>query len=225
MSDQPLILYGHPISPYVRKVHVALLEHGMAFENLELLGQDQSPDFREASPLGLIPAIRHADFMLSDSSAIIAYLEALSGPRLLPAAARDRGRAIWFDEFADTALLPSCSLIFYHRWAAPALGLEGDPAAAEAVETGALPAQLDILEQSLAGRDWLVGNAFTLADLAVAAGFVNLAIAGWTLDNHRWPALVAHQSRVSALPSFRTAANVALDRAAAMAPRHPRNAC
>ena len=64
---------------------------------------DPNPDFRAASPFGKMPALADGDYHLADSSAIIHYLEAKHPePALIPADPKERGRTVWFDEFADT---------------------------------------------------------------------------------------------------------------------------
>lgn len=69
-------LYGSSLSPFVRKVLVALAEKEVAFEHVPLRFHDPDRDFQAASPLGKIPALRDGDFRLADSSAIVHYLTA-----------------------------------------------------------------------------------------------------------------------------------------------------
>ena len=64
---------------------------------------NHTPEFLAASPFKKMPAMADGDYRLSDSTAIIHYLEAkYPEPELIPTEARARGRVIWFDEFADT---------------------------------------------------------------------------------------------------------------------------
>ncbi|MFX7961207.1 hypothetical protein ABTK60_20165, partial [Acinetobacter baumannii] len=83
--------------------------------------------------------------LLADSSAILHYLEAKQPePALIPADPVDRGRALWFDEVADTILFASAVKVFFQRVVAPKfLNRETDEAlVAEAVSTE-LPPMLD----------------------------------------------------------------------------------
>ncbi len=80
-----MIIYGSSISPFVRKVLVALNEKGIRYEHRPVAPQAEDADFRAASPMGKIPAIDHDGFRLADSSAILDYIEHLSPqPALIP---------------------------------------------------------------------------------------------------------------------------------------------
>src|SRR4028119_128358 len=97
--------YGSSLSPFVRKVLAFAAEKGIEVESKPVGLGDQSPDFREASPFGKIPGFRDGDFAISDSSAIIAYLDALKpDPNLIPIDPKTRARTIWYEEFGDTIL-------------------------------------------------------------------------------------------------------------------------
>src|SRR3546814_35369 len=66
---KPMIVYGSSMSPYVRKVLMFAAEKDIEVE-LKALGlQAEDPEFREASPFGLMPGFRDGDFTISDSSA------------------------------------------------------------------------------------------------------------------------------------------------------------
>ena len=73
--------------------------------------------------------------------------------------------------------------MFFNRVVAPRfLGREGDLAAADKAERETLPPLLDYLEGVIPDSGFLVGDALTLADLAVASPFANLAHCGVTID-------------------------------------------
>ena len=70
-----LTVYGAPLSPFVRKLCLCLIEKGLDYE-LEVVMPFGQPDwFRELNPLGRIPAFRDGDLKLADSSVICQYLE------------------------------------------------------------------------------------------------------------------------------------------------------
>src|ERR1700753_37619 len=104
MASDPakVILYGekHWDSPWFFTAFVALLEKGFPFE-VRLLdlnaGEQRAPAYRETSLTGRVPSIDHAGFMLSESAAIVEYLdEAFPAPgfaRLLPESMKERAHA------------------------------------------------------------------------------------------------------------------------------------
>ena len=107
-------VFGALLSPFVRKVCLVAEEKGIAYELVMTGPGSSNPDFAAASPFGKIPALKDGDYTLANSTAIITYLEARHPAHpMLPADPQARGRAMWFDEFADTILagagLKSCS--------------------------------------------------------------------------------------------------------------------
>ncbi|WP_375408145.1 glutathione S-transferase family protein [uncultured Methylobacterium sp.] len=198
-----MILYGTSLSPYVRKVLVALAEKGVDAEHRPCFFHDPNEAFQAASPLGKIPAIEDQGFKLADSSAILFYIEANHpSPALLPTEAKARGRAIWFDKFGDTELFPSLIKPFFHRVVMPKLqGKPGDEAVVKTALTEELPKLYDYLEAQVDGP-YLVGGAFSIADISVTTGFHNLKLAGEQVDAGRWPKLAAYVAATLERPSF-----------------------
>lgn len=198
-----MIIYGSPLSPFVRKVLAVAAEKGIEVELKPVGLGDANPEFRAASPFGKMPALRDGDYTLADSSAIAHYLDAKHPePALIPADPQQRGQIIWYDEFADTILQPPGAKIFFNKVVAPlALKRPGDDAAA-AVGAQELEPILDWLEAAIPGDGYLVGGRFSLADIAVAGVFVNLAHAGWQIDALRTPRLAAYVTETLARPSL-----------------------
>lgn len=200
-----MIVYGASMSPYVRKVLVFAAEKGVAVENRPLGFDSDDAGFHAASPFRKIPAFEDGDFRIADSSAIIAYLDALRPePNLIPAEPRARARCVWWDEFADTMLMECGKAMFFNRVVAPMfLKREGDLAAADRAEREKLPPLLDYLEREVpdAGGH-LVEDRFTLADIAVASPFVNLA-RHLKVDLARWPRTSAYIAAMHERPSLK----------------------
>jgi glutathione S-transferase len=152
-----------------------------------------------------MPAFRDGDYVLADSSAIVHYLEAKHPePALIPADPKLRGKTIWFEEFADTVLVSCGAKIFFNLIVAPRfLGRPGDAEAARQAELNDLPPILDYLERTVPGDDgYLVGDALTLADLAVAGPFANFRHTSTRIDPERYPRTVAYVDRILARPSL-----------------------
>jgi glutathione S-transferase len=199
-----MIVYGASLSPFVRKVLAYGAEKGLALEHRPVgLGSDD-PEFLEASPFRKIPGFRDGDYAISDSSAIIHYLEAKHPePALIPSEARARGRTIWYDEFGDTILCGCGAKMFFNRIVAPRfLGRDGDTDVADKAEHEELPPIPDYIERVLPDSGWLVEDRLTLADIAVATAFANLRHLGIHVDAGRHPKLAAYVAKMLARPSF-----------------------
>jgi glutathione S-transferase len=199
-------IYGFPLSPFVRKVVVAAREKGLDYELVPANPSQPTEEFLKVSPFSKIPAIADGDFTLADSTAIVTYFDAkYPEPALLPAEAQARGRAVWFEEVADTILIPAGAPIVLNRFLRPnVFGTEGDEAAAVAGEE-AIRKPLAYLESAAGESGWLDG-AFTLGDLAVACTIKTLSYTGWTLDPATYPKLAAWYGRVSERPAWQQAA-------------------
>lgn len=199
-----MILYGSTMSPFVRKVAAYAAEKGIALE-LEPTGfPNPTPEFRAASPFGKMPALVDGDYQLADSSAIIHYLEAkYPEPELIPSDPRERGRTIWFDEFADTILFACGAKVFFNRVVAPRfLGRDGDLEVAEVAARDELPPLLEYLEGVVPDSGYLVGDRLTLADIAVASPFANLAHCDIGVDEGKYSKVARYVAKILARPSF-----------------------
>lgn len=205
-----MIIYGSTVSPFVRKAIAFAHEKGVEVTVEPVALGRGSPGFLEASPFRKMPALRDPgadngrDFTISDSTAIIAYLEAKHPePALIPAEPMARARVMWFEEFGDTILAGCGGKIFFNRIVAPKfLKRDGDTALADAAEAEELPPILDYLETMIPESGFLVGDRLTLADLAVASPFVNLDHLGLASDPARYPKTHAYIAAIHARPSF-----------------------
>jgi glutathione S-transferase len=188
-------IYGFPLSPFVRKVLVAVKEKGIDAEIVPTNPQQPDDAFIACSPFRKIPAMDDGGFKLADSTAIVTYLDAqYDGVALLPADPRARGKAVWFEEVADTVLVPAGVPMIVNRFLRPRIfGTEGDEAAALAAEE-AIKAPLSYLE-GVVGDEWLDG-AFSVGDIAIASIIRTLKYANWQLDGAANPRLLAWYGRV-----------------------------
>lgn len=198
-----MIVYGASLSPFVRKVLVFGAEKGLALENKPVSPAQPDADFLACSPFGKIPGFRDGDFTISDSTAIVTYLEAAHpDPALIPAEPKARARTIWFEEFTDTILIPVGGRMFFNRIVAPRfMGRDGDLEAADKAERDELPPVLDYLERIVPeAGGFLVGDGLTLADIAMASPFANFR--HMDTDLGRWPKVKAYAEAILARPSF-----------------------
>ncbi len=208
-----MILYGASLSPFVRKTMAYIAEKGLTVEHKPVGLGSEDPAFLAASPFRKIPGFEDGDFRISDSTAIITYLETKHpAPPMFPASPAGRARVVWYEEFADTILIGCMGKMFFNRLVSPMfLGKPGDLALADKAETEELPPLLDYLEGVIPASGHLVEDTLTLADLAVASPFVNMAHIGVTIDAARHPKTAAFVGAILARPSF--AATVAQEKA------------
>ncbi len=82
------------------------------------------------------------------------------------------------------------------------LNRPGDLAAAEKAENEDLPPILDYIERTVPDSGFMVEDRLTLADLAIASPFVNLAHCGITVDPEKNPKTAAYVDKILARPSF-----------------------
>lgn len=195
-------IIGSFVSPYVRKVLACLNLKGLDYEVDPITPFFGNDEFSKLSPLRRIPVLIDGDITLSDSSVICAYLEeAYGGYVLLPSDPKDRARARWLEEYADTRLGDLLIWgLFYQRVVRPAVWNEPpDEERVKANITTHIPAALDYLDGELPESGFLFGE-IGLADIAIASFFRNGAYAGFEVDAGRWPKAAAFVNRVLGHP-------------------------
>lgn len=186
-------LFIGPLSLFARKVEIALLEKGRAFDRIvvpfsQARGyQPKHPQVLAANPKGQVPVLVDGDLSLFDSTVILEYLEdAYPEPPLYPHDARERARCRLLDLFADEIMLVPLQALMHRntpgerdagRWAAN----EEKAKDAEARLAG----QFAELDARLGDRPFFCGS-FGAADISVfAAVFYALRLGGPTPDAHR----------------------------------------
>ncbi len=200
-------IFGFPISPYVRKVHLVAAEKGVAVEMVLGNPREPLPEFLAASPFRKIPALQDGDFTLCDSTAIVTYIDA-KHPEvpIFPTDPAARGKAIWFEEFADTMMTAAGGKVVFNRFVGPKLlGLPGDEVAAEQGVQELEPI-LAYLESQAPAAGWLAGSEFSIGDIAVAAVLRSLGYVGLEPDPATHPATAAWYERVKARPAWQAVA-------------------
>ncbi len=99
-------LHGLAVSNYYNIVKLALLEKHLRFEEVRVPPSDD-PEFLLHSPMGKIPFLQHGDFFLSESQAILFYLELYKpGPRLFPLDPAVSGLTQQVHQFIDLYIDP-----------------------------------------------------------------------------------------------------------------------
>lgn len=195
-------------SPFFRKILTQLNEKGVTYdvENVSPFGADEN--FTKMSPARRIPLLKDSDhgddWVLPDSTAIFHYLEKkIPEPALVPSDLADYGRALWFEEYADTEMASTIGLGIFRKIVFPQMQKKApDIDGAMEVIRGKLIGINDYIEQSLEGREWLVGNSFSVADISVAVQYANLSFTGYVPSAERWPNISAFMRRVGEHDSF-----------------------
>lgn len=193
-----LTIYGTSRSRALRVLWMAT-ELGLAFEHEPLHWKDCAHDARYLSlnPAGTIPAIADDGFVLAESLAINLYLAQKTG-RLWPADLKQQASALQWTLWVATAIESA-----YTTWAAHTFWHAEPERDAQAAQTAAAAMQrpLDRLEAALAQSDWLVGSAFSVADLNVASVIGLLR----RFEREKRPHLTDWLERCCTRPAFKTA--------------------
>jgi glutathione S-transferase len=172
-------LFYFPIAPNPTRVRLYLAEKAAAGATLELTeqlvdlrgGEQRKPEHLARNPLGKLPVLELADgSFLTESLAIVEYLEELHPePALIGRTPEARARVREIERIAELGVLQPIARIV-HGTKSP-LGLAPAPAVAEHARA-ALPDGLAVLEARLSdGRPFLAGDAVSIADCTLAAGF------------------------------------------------------
>jgi glutathione S-transferase len=202
----PIIVYGFPGSTYVQIVRLTLTCKAVEFEFQDLEPEMNTPAHRELHPFEYVPIMRHGNFTLYETSAIVGYIDdAFPGPRLTPESIQQRAKMNQWISAVNAYFYPS---IVYHlsheRSVFPALGIKSD----ERIVRVALPKierALDVMERELnTGQPFLTGNAVTLADLFMVPCQTSLARIdeGCAILEHH-PLVMAWRERMEQLDSVR----------------------
>jgi glutathione S-transferase len=199
-------VYGVNASPFVRKVRVFLAEKGIAYDLDPVIPVNVSAEFKAMSPMGKIPVYREGDRSISDSSVICAWIERTHPqPALYPSDPFEYARALWFEEYGDTALAQIIGAkIFFQKVVGPMFfNHKTDDAVVKKAVEEELPPLFDYLQSQLAGGSTLAGKQFSIGDIGIGTQFVNLHHAGFGIDAQRWPKLASYMASVHARPSFK----------------------
>ena len=189
-------LYHFPLSGHAHRARLFVSLLGTPCEVVDVdlrSGAHKTPDFLALNPFGQVPVLDDDGTIVSDSNAILVYV------------ATKLGRTDWLPQDAKGAAA-------VQRWLSVAAGdLAFGPAAARLITVfGAKHNPDDViarahvllkrLEAHLAGRDWLVGTAPTIADVALYS-YLSSAPEG-NVDLSAYARVNAWLRRIEALPGF-----------------------
>jgi GST-like protein len=157
-------LYYHP-SPNPLKVALYLEESGLPYELVPVdtrKGEQHSAAFRAINPNAKTPALVDGDVKVFDSTAILLYLAEKSGKFLPANTPQERGAMLSWLMFVATGIGPYCGQAVHFKLFAP------EPKE-YAVNRYTFEAERHwkLVDDQLAGREWMVGDTYTLVDMAV----------------------------------------------------------
>jgi glutathione S-transferase len=195
-----LALYDSAFSPFARKVRLVLDYKGVAHEVLDGLALSNREALAKINARVEVPALDHDGVVVIGSSDIVAYLErAFPEPSVYPVIDAEWVHARAWERAADSVVDAILINVSYWLWAK-----RDDEMPAGLL--GAARADIDqiyaALERDLDGREFISGDAVSIADIALfphlsAARSLNLPH-----DRARFPRLDAWLKRLRALPPF-----------------------
>jgi GST-like protein len=161
-----MIKFYYNLSPNPLKVALALEEMELAYEAVPVdvrLGEQFQEPVASRNPNHKIPIIVDGETTVFDSNAILLYLAEKTG-RFLPAPGeREKGEFLSWLMFVATGLSPFSGQAMHFRHFAPK---EGE-AYAKARYAYEAKRHYGVLDQRLAGRRYVVGETYTIVDMAV----------------------------------------------------------
>ncbi len=199
-------LYFHH-TPNPLKVALYLEEAGLPYEVIPVdvfKGEQHTPEFRRINPNGKLPAIEDDGVRVFDSNAILLYLAEKTGQFM--GKPEDRAELLSWFMFVGTGLGPYSGQSVHFRHMAP----EKIPYAINRYHREA-HRHYEILEAHLEGREFMVGDEYTIADISTW-GWVDRApivLGENALDDY--PNIKRWFAKIDARPGVEKARNIAAD--------------
>lgn len=165
------LLYHLPLSPFCRKVRLALGEKKLDFALETERVWERRETFLALNPAGRVPVLVEDGRALADSSVICEYLEEAYGEvPLLPGTPIERAEARrlvrWFDEIFHEEVTQN---VLYEKVNKRLFRREAPDMARIREGVGRLKGQLALVARLAEERHWLAGERLSLADLAAGA--------------------------------------------------------
>jgi glutathione S-transferase len=197
-----LTLYFHPLSSFCQKVLIALYENDIPFEGhfVDLSDPQSRGEFLKVWPIGQFPVLHDTehDRTVPESTIIIEYLDRHypGNTRFIPADA-DRARQVrLYDRFYDWHI---------HRHMQKIVGDRLRPADKHDPHgvgdaRARMTTALDMVEQDMADKTWVMGDDFTLADCSAAPALYYANLVRPFAGTHK--NVAGYFARLMARPSF-----------------------
>jgi glutathione S-transferase len=199
-----LTLYHSPQSRSIRPRWL-LEELGVPYEVKVLSladGDQKKPEYLKLNPNGAVPTLADGDLVLWESAAICQYLaDKFPDKRLAPSVGTpERGKYYQWIHYAMCGIEPPAVAIFMHTIRLPEA--ERVPTVVEGAKQQ-LAAALKVVDDAVAGREWILGSQFTAADVMVGSTLAWCQMMGMMGD--QVPNASAYLARCAARPAFQRA--------------------
>lgn len=188
-------IHRHPLSGHAHRIELFAKLVGIDHELVDvdlLAGEHKKQPFLSLNPAGQVPVIEDGQTVISDSNAILVYLARKYAPDWLPGDPLIEAET---QKFLSLAAGP----IAYGPATARLVTVFGAPLDAERAKAIAKSA-FDRLEAHLDGRDWLVADRPTIADVAIYSYTAHAPEGNVSLEDY--PNIRRLLGRIEALPGF-----------------------
>jgi glutathione S-transferase len=160
-------LYQHPVSTYSRRVRIALLEKKIEADLIEVdmfARAHKAEPYLTLNPYGRVPTLVDDDLVLYESTAILDYLEAKypHPVALVPADIKQRALVSMHMKLCDLQMTRHAGVIIFAKRFVPQASWRIEEMAKARQELGK---HFAVLDKALAGKQYLVDEQYTLADV------------------------------------------------------------
>ncbi len=175
------------------------IEYDMELVDIRAADRQDSEEFLAASPMGKVPAIVDGDVAMSESAAICIYIaDRYSAGKLAPTIDDPaRGKFLYWTLYSAAVIEPAMSEKFNN--VEPNRGRSG---------WGDFDLMIQTLDNALEGRDWILGEQFTAADVMLGSSAVFMRMFDMLPENRH---LGDYADRCLERPAYRKAMSVSGD--------------
>jgi len=196
-----LTIWGRKNSINVQKVLWCCGELGLAFRRLDAgreFGGNDTPEYLQLNPNGLVPTVEDDGFVLWESNVIVRYLAAKHGAHILfPTELQTRFEVERWMDWHATTLWPALRPVFFGL--IRTLPEQRDAAALKKAQVEAERA-FRILDRHLSGHPYVAGEAFTIGDIPL--GIATYRWNALDIDRPALPSLEDWYRRLEGRPAF-----------------------
>ena len=195
----------NPTSPNVRRVRLTAAVLGLQLEEQTLdlaKGEQKKPEYLALNTNGAVPTLVDGDFVLTESRAIMQYLASKKPEAgLLPRDEQARADMTRWQFWDSSHFSPQLGTLAFQRVLKPMMGI-GEPDAGKVEEALTNFRRFAaVLNKRLDGKQYVVGDSMTLADLTLASSLMYAQQAEVPLAE--FPNIQAWFSRISDMDAWK----------------------